>query len=72
MTGFAVYGLDTPRAARTIRARLEKRQGEIAALIARGVGINGWDDYKHQVGVLEGLDEALRVCDDIEKEAEEK
>ncbi len=26
-----------------------------------------WPDYKHRVGVLHGIDEALQVCDDIEK-----
>jgi hypothetical protein len=29
-----------------------------------------WADYRRRVGVLEGIDEALRVCDDLEKEGE--
>lgn len=31
-----------------------------------------WAEYKRLVGVLEGIDEALRVCDDLEKEAEDR
>lgn len=26
-----------------------------------------WGDYQRRVGVLEGIDEALHVCEDIEK-----
>lgn len=69
MSGFQVYALDSPQVARTIRAKLEKRQAELASAIADG-SAKDWADYQRRVGVLEGIDEALRVCDDIEKEAE--
>ncbi len=63
--------MDTPRVARTIRGKLEKRKAELADFIVHGQ-IMDWADYKRRVGVLEGIDEALRVCDDIEKEAEDR
>ena len=71
MAGFEVYALDSPRVARTLRQKLEKRQAELAAPIVGGL-VSDWQDYWRRVGVLQGLDEALRVCDDIEKEAEER
>ena len=71
MSGFNVYALDSPQVARTIKQRLLKRQEELAAAIVGGL-VSDWSDYKHRVGVLEGIDEALRVCDDLEKEAEDR
>lgn len=69
--GFNVYAMDTPRQARTIRQRLEKERAELAALIAQPNAVKDWDDYQRRVGVLEGIDISLRVCDEIvEKEAE--
>lgn len=69
MPAFQVYELDSPQVARTIKHRLEKRREELAAAISMGHA-KDWSDYRHRVGVLEGIDEALRVCDDLEKEAE--
>ena len=68
---FQVYSLDTPRDARTIRKRLEDEREAAASIIATPNAIKSWDDYQRRVGVLEGLDTALRVCDEVvEKEAE--
>ena len=67
---FNVYGLDSPQVARTIRQRLEKVRSVRAEIIASPGAVQSWDDYQRRVGVLEGIDEALRVCDDIDKEAE--
>ena len=69
--GFNVYALDSPQGVRTFKAKLEKRRAELASQIADG-SAKDWSDYKHRVGVLEGIDEALRVCDDLEKEAEDR
>ena len=66
---FTIHAVDTPRVARTIRGKLIQRKVELADFIVSGQ-VNDWADYKRRVGVLEGIDEALRVCDDIEKEAE--
>lgn len=71
MSGMAIYALDSPQAARTIRAKLEKRRTELEGFIVAGE-VADWADYQRRVGVLQGIDEALRVCDDLEKEAESR
>jgi hypothetical protein len=69
MSGLNIYALDSPQAARTIKAKLEKRRTELEGFIVAGE-VADWPDYQRRVGVLQGIDEALRVCDDLEKEAE--
>lgn len=69
MPAFHVYELDSPQVARTIKQRLEKRRLELAGAISDGM-VKDWSDYQRQVGVITGIDEALRVCDDLEREAE--
>lgn len=72
MSGFNVYALDSPKAIRTYKDRVEKRRAEFVQIIATPNAVKDWDEYKRLVGVLEGIDEALRVCDDLEKEAEDR
>ncbi|WP_424318201.1 hypothetical protein [Candidatus Methylomirabilis sp.] len=55
--------------ARTIKMVLEKRRTDLVGLMAEG-NVSDWADYQRRVGVIQGIDEALRVCDDLEKEAE--
>lgn len=69
MSGFSVYALDSPQVARTIKSVLEKRRAALAAYMVDGE-VTDWADYQRRVGVIQGIDEALRVCDDLEKEAE--
>ncbi len=71
MSGFQVFAVDTPRVVRTVKAVLEKRRVHLAGSIVDGE-VTDWADYQRRVGVLQGIDEALRVCDDLEKEAEER
>ena len=71
VSGFNVYSLDSPQVARTIKKALEKRRTELALYIISGEVLD-WSDYRRRVGVIEGIDEALRVCDDLEKEAEQR
>jgi hypothetical protein len=62
--GFHVFALDAPLTLRTIRTKLEQiRADRLSELVVA----QDWPDYKRRVGVLEGIDEALHVCDDIEK-----
>ena len=62
--GFSLYALDSPQTLRTLRSKLEKlradRKDELEVA-------QDWPDFKRRVGVLEGIDEALQVCDDIER-----
>ena len=69
LSGFNVYALDSPQVARTFKAVLEKRRQDLVGLMAEGQ-VTDWADYQRRVGVIQGIDEALRVCDDLEKEAE--
>lgn len=69
LSGFNLYALDSPQVARTIKKVLEKRRADLADYIVAG-DVLDWSDYRRRVGVIEGIDEALRVCDDLEKEAE--
>jgi len=65
-SGFRLYALDHAQQIRTIRKRLESVRDERREHLTSG-GAQDWADYKSQVGFLEGIDEALRVCDEIEK-----
>ena len=62
--GYSIFALDTPQSAKTIRSRLEKLKSE---KIEGLVNSQDWPDHKRRVGVIEGLNEALRVCDEIEQ-----
>lgn len=68
-SGFSLYALDSPKVARTIKMVLEKRRSDLVGYMADGQVVD-WADYQRRVGVIQGIDEALRVCDDLEKEAE--
>ena len=62
--GFSVFALDAPHAVRTLRMKLERMKSDrLSELIVA----QDWPDFKRRVGIVEGLDEALQVCDDIEK-----
>lgn len=65
-SGFRLYALDHAQQIRTIRKRLESVRSERCEHLTSGAA-KDWADYKHQAGFLEGIDEALRVCDEIEK-----
>jgi len=62
--GFSVFALDHPHAVRTFRMKLERMRAD---RLSELVVAQDWPDFKRRVGILEGLDEALQVCDDIEK-----
>ena len=63
-SGFQVFALDNPHATRTIRAKLEEAKANRILELAYA---QDWPDHKRRVGVIEGLNEALRVCDEIEQ-----
>jgi hypothetical protein len=71
MSAFTVFEVDSPKAIRTFKKNLEDKRSHIGEMILSGQPTD-WADYKRLVGVLQGIDEALRVCDDLEKEAEER
>jgi len=66
-TAVRLFASDHPALARTVKARLERRRLE---LIEQLTGAQDWADYKHRIGVIEGLREAAMHCDDVHKELE--
>lgn len=62
--GFNVFALDNPQSLRTIRAKLERIKAD---RIEQLTSAQDWPDYKRRVGVIEGLNDALHVCDEMEK-----
>lgn len=62
--GFSVYALDSPQTVRTIRNKLQKLKADRSSDLQFA---QDWSDFKRRVGEIQGLDEALRVCDEIEK-----
>jgi hypothetical protein len=64
--GFSVYALDHAHHVRTIRKKLTDIRATHAGYIVDG-SVEDWADYQRRVGRLEGIDEALHVCEDIER-----
>lgn len=62
-----VFALDYPLIARTLKERLQQRRAELAGQLAAGVA-EDWGDYKHRVGIIEGLRQAIGICDEIEQD----
>lgn len=48
-------------------AELLARYAELAGYLARGAGVD-FADYRHRVGHLDGLREAIDICEQLEKE----
>lgn len=65
-SGFNVFALDHPHHIRTIRKKLEEIRAVRCEYLTSGSPTD-WADYQRRVGVLEGLDEALHVCSEIER-----
>ena len=60
-------GFDHPAFVRSLRGKLEARCRVLAGQIAEGNAID-WADYKRRIGVLQGLHEALGICEEVEKQ----
>lgn len=59
-----LYAEDHPALARTLRAKLVKRQAEhIGALVSA----QDWPDYKYRLGQIRGFQEAIDICAEEEK-----
>ena len=65
-SGFSVYALDHAHHVRTIKKKLMEIRAVRAEYLIDGSATD-WADYQRRVGVLEGIDEALHVCEDIER-----
>ncbi len=64
---FRFYSLDHPQLARTLSQRLARRRTDLIAQLGEGYAAD-WPDYKHRVGIINGLGEAIAMCTEIEQE----
>lgn len=62
-----IYSLDHPQIARTLRAKLIKRRQDLGVALTDGYAAD-WGDYNRRAGTIKGLDEAIAICEDVEKE----
>ena len=66
---FRTFAMDPPQTAFTLRAKLLKRKAELAEPIVQGY-INSYEGYREAVGRMQGLDEAIAICDELIKKGE--
>ncbi len=66
---FTMYALDHNRTPKTIRKRLTERRAELAEILAAGYATD-YAGYRSTTGHIAGLDEALAICAEIEKQQE--
>lgn len=67
--GFRIVAQNHPDLARTLRARIAKRQAELAAQVSTGYATD-WADYNKRTGIIAGLKEAIDLCEQAEKDLE--
>lgn len=64
---FRTYALDQPQTARTVRARILKYRQEQIEQLGTGYA-RDFADYKNRAGVIEGLNIAAGIAEEVEKE----
>lgn len=62
-----LYAPDHPELANTVAKRLHKEMAPLAQAIADGCAIS-FDDYRYRCGVLRGMQAAIDICKEIDKE----
>ena len=67
MTGRQLYAEDHPHLTRKASAKIQQRMAELSGQLGGGLA-QDWPDYKHRAGVIAGLNEALAICDETEKQ----
>lgn len=68
-TSVTIFPLDHPRLSRTLKGKLEQRRIELMAQLANG-NAEDWPDYKERVGAIRGLEQAIAIAAEIEKDLE--
>lgn len=63
------FAVDHPAVAGTVRARLEKYRRELVEQFQSAVD---WGDFKYRSGRLQGVDDAIQHCIDVENESAER
>ena len=63
------FAVDHPAVAGTVRARLEKYR----RFLVEGFPVSSdWADFKFRSGRLQGIDDAIQHCLDVENESQER
>lgn len=66
-SAFRLYAEDHPVLARRLRDKLEHAKAILLLDIASGYAAD-WADYKHRVGQVAGLDAAIKLAIETDKE----
>jgi hypothetical protein len=61
------FPLDAPRTIRSLREKLKQERDSIVAGIIDGA-VENYAEYRNRVGLVRGLDTAIKLCDETEKE----
>lgn len=63
------FAPEHPQTPRTLRGKLEKLMAEKTGMLAEG-SASGFADYKLRIGEIRGLNEAIEICREAEKDME--
>ena len=64
-----LYAPDHPALTNTVRAKLMKRRAELVE--AAVASSQDWPDFRYRYGVIQGLEEAIAMCEQAEKDYRE-
>jgi hypothetical protein len=67
MTGAAISYMvpDSPQALRRMQQRLMEERFRVIEQLCNA---DGWDDFKERLGKVRGLETAVQLCAEVEKE----
>lgn len=68
-TNIQVFPLDDPRLARTLRGKLSERIGQLYNTLMLA---SDWADFKQRLGHLQGMREAIDICEQMEQERRQR
>lgn len=68
-SSLTIFPLDHPRMARTLAGRIAARKRDLEMQLMAG-NAEDWADYKQRIGVIRGLNEAIDIAGELEKELE--
>jgi hypothetical protein len=60
---------DHDRLARTLKRQLQERRAQFAEALVKGgiAAVDTFDEYRFRCGLIDGFDQAIAMCEDIEK-----
>ncbi len=62
---FRMFTVDAPRTFRTMAKRLRERKEELLRSL---IAVQNWDHHQRMVGTINGIEEAIQMLDDVEKQ----